>query len=132
LGANSYRGTTMISEIPTGSLTLRAGTFGRTLRATIKGTVRVINISGCPVIGWYSELQGDTIRDQQIDLSITETKPGDPLWGEDKLLKPDPEKIGAFSRDDMHINIYLPPEAFRHFWTAAETDRLTRHIEIEF
>ena len=95
-------------------LTLKAGSFQCVSRATIKGATRHINISDCPVDRW-SDLKGDTISSSdEVDLSIYEMTPGEPLW------KEDPEKIGAFSKDSMHINVHLPREAFHHFWTAAE------------
>jgi len=121
----------MPSEIATGFLKLRAGTFLRSVRATIDGTTRVVQISECPVI-WSQngELVGDNLRNEQVELRITEdkkTKWGEPLW------KEIPEKIGALKRDDMDINVYLPPEAFGHFWTAAEvTDGSICNIEVDF
>ena len=85
----------------------------------------MVHIWGCPVILFYPCKEGDTLHAQHVNLSIQETKPGETLW------KEDPEKIGAFSRDIMHINLYLPPEAFRHFWTAAvATDDASCDIEV--
>ena len=70
--------------------------------------------------------------DQQLSVSIMEAKPGDPLWTEDSILPPNPEKIGVLSTDRMHATVYVPRDAFAHFWTAAEaTDGSTRDMELE-
>ena len=101
----------MPSKIPTGFLTLRAGTFQRITRAEREGAHRAINISHCPVTRW-SVISGD-MRNNKLDgrsfaadeallISIMEAKPGDLLWTE----------IAAEAADGAarHIEIVLKPD----------------------
>ena len=128
----------MASEISTGSLTLRAGTFQRVTHAEREGAVRKINISYCPVTKWTVIGSGDNKLDglsfsanEQFTVSITETKPGDPLWAEDTFLPPNPEKIGTLDADSMRVHCYLQPDVFALFWNAAEaTHGSTRSMEL--
>ena len=128
----------MASEISTGSLTLRAGTFQRVTHAEREGAVRKINISYCPVTKWTVIGSGDNKLDgrsfsanEQFTVSITETKLGDPLWAEDTFLPPNPEKIGTLDADSMRVHFYLQPDAFALFWNAAEaTHGSTRSMEL--
>jgi hypothetical protein len=69
----------------------------------------------------------DDLGDERFEASACETKPGDVLWEEDR------EKIGAYQKDRPYINFYLPPEAFAHFWTAADArEGSTYIIDLEF
>jgi hypothetical protein len=122
----------MASKNPTGYLTLRAGTFGRTTHVTKGGATREISISFCPVFHWRvnggldNKLNGRSFNsNERFEIAIMEGEPGEVFWPED------PEKIGALNADLMHANIFMPPDAFGHFWAVAEaTDGSTRHIEL--
>lgn len=121
-----------MSSETTGFLTLRAGTFQRVSRTTRERVVRAVSISDCPVTNWYvigdhpddKELDGHRFNaDDQLLISVVETKQGEPLWAEDA------EKIGVVSSD--HASLHLPPLTFAHFWTAGEaTNGATHYIEI--
>lgn len=112
-------------------LTAKVGAMHRTSRTTHSGTVRAVHMSGCPVTRWTTWETHDVrdnlkeAADQTVDVSVVEIKPGEPRWPED------PEKIGAFSTASMHINLYLPPHTFTHFWNAADAaNDSSRHIDI--
>ena len=123
--------------------------FERRTHAKREGTVRKINICNCPVSSWSvigsndNKLDGHGFyRNEEFSVSMTETKPGDPLWeedtilpglwGEDRVLPANPEKIGTLKANSRDVHFYLQPDAFALFWTAAEaTDGATRHVEIE-
>src|SRR5262245_12545755 len=115
----------------TGFLTLGAGSFQRTTRATATGTARVVSISNCPVTRWhvmdFDNIDNDTLDGQsfsagdELTISIMESKPDELLWKE----------LGTLVTEQMHANLFVPSDAFAHFWTAAEaTNGATYNIEI--
>jgi hypothetical protein len=113
----------MASKIPTGFLTLRAGKLNRFTRVMSTGSVREVTLSNCRIIRWDSDLEGDIKRpNEQITFSVQEIERGEPRREEE------PEKIGAFSRDEeLFITSFLPPEAFAQFWTAIDAPHGTTH-----
>ena len=126
----------MASEIPTGFLTVRAGTFQRSSRASREGDVRQVSISNCPVTSWSvmgedtddNKLDGRSFGiDEQLLVYIREMKSLGNLFEGGH-----PEKIGGLNTESMLAFAYVPPNSFAHFWMAAEaTDGSTRHIDLE-
>jgi hypothetical protein len=92
------------------------------MRATREGAVRAINISHCAMTRWSvisDDMNDDKLAghsfgvDQRLSISIVEAKPGQSLWEDD------PEKIGSLGYY-MLFNVYVPRDAFAHFWNAAD------------
>ena len=125
----------MASEIPTGSLTLQAGTFRRITRATHEGSFRAISISNCSVTHWVvssdDETRARALTPQDIldhgrlggrifradDRMLVTIKEGKLLW------KDDPEKIGTLTINMANatnmVDAFVLPDTFALFWIAA-------------